>query len=68
MVVRNSEGAVLAALSEKIMKPQSAELVEILAARRAVLFSSELGFHNLIIEGDSSSVIKLLQDRCLSHS
>ena len=67
VVVRNSEGAVLAALSEKIMKPQSAELVEILAARRAVLFSSELGFHNLIIEGDSSSVIKLLQDRCSSH-
>ena len=63
----HSEGAVLAALFEKIMKPQSAELGEILAARRAVLFSSELGFHNLIIEGDSSSVIKLLQDRCSSH-
>ena len=67
VVVYNSEGAVLAALSEKIMKPQSAELVEILAARRAVLFSSELGFHNSIFEGDSSSVIKLLQDRCSSH-
>ncbi|XP_030963604.1 uncharacterized protein LOC115984727 [Quercus lobata] len=63
VVVRNSEGAVLAALSEKIVKPQSAELVEILAARRAVLFSSESGFHNSIFEGDSSSVIKLLQDR-----
>ena len=67
VVVCNSKGAVLAALSEKIVKPQSAELVEILAAQHAVLFSSELGFQNLIVEGDSSSVIKLLQDRCLSH-
>ncbi|XP_030936346.1 uncharacterized protein LOC115961510 [Quercus lobata] len=68
VVVSNSEGAVLAALSEKIVKPQSAELVEILAARHAVLFSSESAFHNSIFEGDSSSVIKLPQDRCLSHS
>ena len=38
VVIRNSGGRVLAALSEKILKPQSADLVEILAARRAVLF------------------------------
>ena len=68
VVIRNSDGKVLAALSEKIVKPQSAELVEILAARRAVLFSCDSGFHNPVFEGDSTSVIKLLQDRCLSHS
>ena len=68
VVIRNSEGAVLAALSEKIMKPQTTELVEILAARHAVLFSIETGFHNSVIDGDSTSVIKLLQDRCMSHS
>ena len=50
------------------MKPQSAELVEILAARRAVLFSCDSGFHNSVFEGDSTSVVKLLQDRCVSHS
>jgi len=44
VVIRNSEGGVLVALSEKIMKPQSAELVEILAARRAVLFFCRIGF------------------------
>ena len=32
VVIRSSEGGVLAALLEKIMKPHSAELVEILAA------------------------------------
>ena len=68
VVICNSDGKVLAALSEKIMKPQSAELVEILAARRAVLFSCDSSFHNPVFEGNSTSVIKLLQDRCLTHS
>ena len=68
VVIRNSNGKVLAALSEKIMKPHFAELVEILAARRAVMFSYDLGFQNSVFEGDSSSVVKLLQDRCVSHS
>ena len=44
VVIWSSEGGVLAALSEKIMKPHSAELVEILAARCAVLFSCKNGF------------------------
>ncbi|WP_139119029.1 reverse transcriptase-like protein, partial [Pseudoalteromonas sp. BMB] len=66
VAIRNSNGKVLAALSEKILKPHSAELVEILAARRAVMFSRDLGFQNPVFEGDSSLVVKLLQDRCVS--
>ena len=31
-------------------------------------FSCDLGFHNPVFEGNSTSVIKLLQDRCLLHS
>ena len=68
VVIWSSEGGVLAALSEKIMKPHSAELVEILAARCAVLFSAKMGFFNLIFEGDSSNVIRSLQDRNVAHS
>ena len=68
VVICNSNGKVLAALSEKITKPQSMELVEILAARRAVLFSCDSGFQNSVFKGDSTSVVKLLQDRCVSHS
>ena len=60
VVIWNLEGGVLAALSEKIMKSQSAELVEILAARRAILFSAEVSFFNSIFEGDSSNVIRSL--------
>ena len=58
----------MATLSEKIMKPQTAELVEILATRCAVPFSTKTGFYNFVFEGDSSTVIKLLQDRSVSHS
>ena len=67
MVIRNSGGEVMASLSEKIVKPQTAELVEILAARRAVLFSRETGFFKSVFEGDSATVIKLLRDRNVSH-
>ena len=67
VVIRNSGGEVMASLLEKIVKPQTAELVEILAARRAVLFSREMGFFKSVFEGDSATVIKLLQDRNVSH-
>ena len=56
----------MAALFEKIVKPQAAELMEILAARRAVLFFIETGFYNSVFEGDSSIVIKFIQDRSVS--
>ena len=68
VVIWNSKGVVMAALSEKIVKPQAAELVEILAARRAMLFSRESGFYNPVFEGDSSTIIKSLEDRIVSHA
>ncbi|XP_075663193.1 uncharacterized protein LOC142632725 [Castanea sativa] len=72
VVICNSEGLVLVALSEKIMKPQTAELVEILAARRAVLFSIETGFHNSVFEGDSTSSCSFSnvgrQDNAVAHA
>ena len=58
----------MAALFEKIVKPQATELMEILAARRAVLFFTETGFYNSVFEGDSSIVIKFIQARNVSHS
>ena len=58
----------MAAFLEKILKPQSAELVEILAVRRVVLFSAKMGLVNPVFEGDSSNVIKSLQDRNVAHS
>ena len=36
MVVRNNRGQVVAALAEKVAKPESTEVLEVLAARRAI--------------------------------
>ena len=68
VVIRSSKGGVLVALLEKIIKPQSAKLAKILATRRAVLFSTEMGFFNSVFEGDLSNVIRFLQDRNVAHS
>lgn len=68
MVIRNSKGEVMAALSEKIMKPPAMETVELLAARCAVAFSLEVGFRNSVFEDSSASIIKTLQDRNMPNS
>ena len=58
----------LAALSEKIPYPSSVELVEILAARRAVRFIVELGMSQSIFEVDSEIVYKALKSVDVGHS
>ena len=40
--------------------PVSIEVLEALAARRAAIFSVELGLHRVVIEGDSEIVFKAL--------
>nr|POE51331.1 putative ribonuclease h protein [Quercus suber] len=61
VVARNSSGVVVAALTEKIRKPPSVEVLELLAARRAALFFVELGLDRVTFEGDSEQVMKALQ-------
>ncbi|XP_030958373.1 tropinone reductase-like 3 [Quercus lobata] len=68
VVVQNGNGEVLAALLEKIPYPGTVELVEILAARRAVQFIAELGMAQSIFEGDSESVYKALKSGDVGHS
>ena len=43
VVIRSCEGQVVAALSKQIAKPPTVEILELLAARRAIFFSAELG-------------------------
>ena len=62
VVVRNHRGYVMAALAEKIPKPASIEVLEVLAARRAVQFTLELGFAHAIFEGDAEIVTKTLAE------
>lgn len=51
----------LASLAEKIKKPCTVENLEMLAVRRAVIFTAELGLQQAHFEGDSKLVIKALQ-------
>ena len=48
VIVRNSFGEVKATLVEKIRKPLSVEALELLATKRAALFSQELGLDRVI--------------------
>ena len=62
VTIRNCQGMVMASLSQKISLPQTVVELETLAATRALEFSIELGFSKVILEGDSETVIKALQD------
>ena len=61
-MVRDSQGWVLAALTEKVDGVQDAEVIEALAIRRAIRFVIEASFNYVIIESDSLSVVKDIQD------
>ena len=62
MVIRNSDGAVLAFLSQQIPLPTTVAQVEALVARRATEFALEIGIDQVIIEGDSEVIYKDLID------
>ena len=48
VVIQNSYGEVMASLSERIPIPSSVTVLEMLAARRAVLFAKEIGINHSI--------------------
>ena len=66
VVIRNEASLVLASLSQQIPLPATVLEVETLAARRALEFAAEIGVNKVILEGDSSILIKALQGR--NHS
>ena len=59
-IIRNDYGLVMAALTQVIPLPISVEIVEVLAARRALIFALELGFDQVILEGDSEIAIRAM--------
>ena len=58
MVVRDSAGLVIATLSQRVRLPGSVDVVEALAACKAMRFARELSLHHMMIEGDSLQVIQ----------
>ena len=57
IVIRDESGLIIAALSQKIPLPSLVELVEALAARRAIIFAQEISIFKAEVEGDSLKVI-----------
>ena len=60
VVVRDSSGNIMGALSQKISRPQSMEHAEALVARRAVILVKELMLFQVCFEGDCQRVIQAI--------
>ena len=58
----------LVALSEQIVKPPTVEILELLAAQRAVSFTAESGYDQFVCEGDSESVVNSLRRTGIENS
>ena len=69
MVIRNETGEVMASLAEKVNQPSGGvEVIEAMAAKRAILLAAELGFQQCVVEGDSEIVFKALSRECSDRS
>uniref|UniRef100_A0A2N9G219 Uncharacterized protein n=1 Tax=Fagus sylvatica TaxID=28930 RepID=A0A2N9G219_FAGSY len=58
VVIRDKTGMVIATLSQKVTGNHTAEMIEALAARRAIRFAMEVGVTNAEFEGDAETVIR----------
>ena len=63
VVIRNSQGLILASLSRLLPQAYTVVEVEALAVARALQFAAELDFKEAILEGDSEIIIKALKDK-----
>ena len=66
IIIGDSEGRTVCALSLWIPLPQIVEEVEVLACCWAIIFAAEIGIPELIVEGDAKIIIDMLQssERC----
>ena len=60
VVIRNSGGQVIGAISDRINPPATVDDVEALACRKAISFALELGVEKVVLEGDSETIIQAL--------
>ena len=68
IIIRNEQGLVMADLAQQIPLLASVEMVEVLAARQAVVFAKELGFDKVIVEGDSANTITSINGGHMDYS
>ena len=60
VIIRDSNGEVIAAMFERILLPTTMMEVEMLACRRAVTFAIEVGIQDITFEGDSLTMIRAI--------
>ena len=60
-IIQNDHSLVMAAATQVIPLPASVEMVEVLAAQRALIFANERGFDKVILEGDSEIAIRAMK-------
>ena len=63
VVIRDTNGAVLASCAEKIGHAYKADETEALVALKALTFAHELGFQNVVLEGDALGLIQVLKSQ-----
>ncbi|KAK9999726.1 hypothetical protein SO802_019329 [Lithocarpus litseifolius] len=68
VVIRDCNGNIIGALSQKIVLPQSIENAEASAASRAVTFARELSLFKVIFKGDCLRIIKAINTKELCHT
>uniref|UniRef100_A0A2N9EQ08 Reverse transcriptase domain-containing protein n=1 Tax=Fagus sylvatica TaxID=28930 RepID=A0A2N9EQ08_FAGSY len=68
VVIRDQAGLPIATLSQKLPATHSIEMTEALAARRAILFTKEVGLTNAVFEGDAENIIRDLGSSETLHS
>ena len=56
-IIRNEKGEVMGAMSAKGPQVQDSMEAKVLACRRALEFAIDIGFSELVIEGDSAQVL-----------
>ena len=61
VVIRNSEGLIMALLTQQIPLPATVIEIKALAARRVMEFALEIGLDNIVLEGDNESLFKALK-------
>lgn len=60
VVNRDHEGKAIGALAERIALPTTVKDVEVLAFRRAISFALDIGLQEVMVEGDSETIISYL--------
>ncbi len=68
VIIRNSQGAVMASLSQKIPFSHSVEAVEATVARATVQLVLDLGFMEVEVEGDSINIVHALSQTETSYT